>query len=133
MLSEAGKPIFASCGHEEQLCSLMALVQTFVMVVASWGDCLMRIRSSDLHICFSHRNPLILCVVSRDEFQLNAQVDLVYKQVIICYPYFCVASPFDAETREWQLFYEILTPFLCCPFRAFIEELYVKKGDCKLR
>uniref|UniRef100_A0A914ZNT0 Vacuolar fusion protein MON1 homolog n=1 Tax=Parascaris univalens TaxID=6257 RepID=A0A914ZNT0_PARUN len=82
VLSEAGKPIFASCGHEEQLCSLMALVQTFVMVVASWGDCLMRIRSADLHICFSHRNPLILCVVSRDEFQLNAQVDLVYKQII---------------------------------------------------
>ncbi|VDM49593.1 unnamed protein product [Toxocara canis] len=96
VLSEAGKPIFASCGHEEQLCSLMALVQTFVMVVASWSDCLMRIRSSDLRICFSHRNPLILCIVSRDEFQLNAQVDLLYKQVswLCFYIFFGSASSF---------------------------------------
>ncbi|VDK57011.1 unnamed protein product [Anisakis simplex] len=82
MLSEAGKPIFASCGHEERLCSLMALVQTFVMVVDSWSDCLVQIQSADVHIYFSHRNSLILCIVSRDRFQLSAQVDLVYKQVI---------------------------------------------------
>lgn len=86
VLSEVGKPIFASCGHEEQLCSLIALIQTFVMVVTSWNDSLKRIRSARLQISFSYRSPLILCVVSRNKFQLDAQVDLVYKQMlsIIC-------------------------------------------------
>lgn len=81
VLSEVGKPIFASCGHEEQLCSLIALIQTFVMVVTSWNDSLKRIRSAHMQISFSYRSPLILCIVSRDGFQLDAQVDLVYKQV----------------------------------------------------
>ncbi|KAL3982990.1 Trafficking protein Mon1 family protein [Acanthocheilonema viteae] len=86
ILSEVGKPIFASCGHEEQLCSLIALIQTFVMVVTSWNDSLKRIRSGHMQISFSYRTPLILCIVSRDGFQLDAQVDLVYKQMlsIIC-------------------------------------------------
>uniref|UniRef100_A0A8R1TTQ2 Vacuolar fusion protein MON1 homolog n=1 Tax=Onchocerca volvulus TaxID=6282 RepID=A0A8R1TTQ2_ONCVO len=86
VLSEVGKPIFASCGHEEQLCSLIALIQTFVMVVTSWNDSLKRIRSAHMQISFSYRSPLILCIVSRDGFQLDAQVDLVYKQMlsIIC-------------------------------------------------
>ncbi|VDO27712.1 unnamed protein product [Onchocerca flexuosa] len=86
VLSEVGKPIFASCGHEEQLCSLIALIQTFVMVVTSWNDNLKRIRSAQMQISFSYRSPLILCIVSRDGFQLDAQVDLVYKQMlsIIC-------------------------------------------------
>ncbi|VDK86379.1 unnamed protein product [Litomosoides sigmodontis] len=86
VLSEVGKPIFASCGHEEQLCSLVALIQTFVMVVTSWNDSLKRIRSGHVQISFSYRSPLILCIVSRDGFQLDAQVDLVYKQMlsIIC-------------------------------------------------
>uniref|UniRef100_A0A915PJN9 Ribosomal protein L2 C-terminal domain-containing protein n=1 Tax=Setaria digitata TaxID=48799 RepID=A0A915PJN9_9BILA len=86
VLSEVGKPIFASCGHEEQLCSLIALIQTFVMVVTSWNDSLKRIRSAQMQISFSYRSPLILCIVSRDGFQLDAQVDLVYKQMlsIIC-------------------------------------------------
>lgn len=81
VLSEVGKPIFVSCGYEEQLCSLIALMQTFVMVVASWNDNLIRIRSSRLQIAFSYRSPLILCIVSRSGFQLDTQVDLVYKQV----------------------------------------------------
>lgn len=86
VLSEVGKPIFASCGHEEQLCSLIALIQTFVMVVTSWNDSLKRIRSAHMQISFSYRSPLILCIVSRDGFQLDAQVDLVYKQVIFLSP-----------------------------------------------
>lgn len=81
VLSEVGKPIFASCGHEEQLCSLIALIQTFVMVVTSWNDSLKRICSSRMQISFSYRSPLILCIVSRNGFQLDTQVDLVYKQV----------------------------------------------------
>ncbi|VDM95875.1 unnamed protein product [Thelazia callipaeda] len=82
VLSEVGKPIFASCGHEEQLCSLIALIQTFIMVVTSWNDSLKRIRSAHLQISFCYRSPLILCIVSRDGLQLDAQVDLILS--IIC-------------------------------------------------
>lgn len=82
VLSEAGKPIFASCGSEEQLCSIAALVQTFVMVVGSWGDSLTLLRSHHVHICFSHRSPLILAIVSRNPFHLEAQLDILYKQVL---------------------------------------------------
>lgn len=82
VLSEAGKPIFASCGSEEQLCSLAALIQTFVMVVGSWADSLIRFRSARVHICFSYRSPLILAIVSRTPFNLEAQLDILYKQVL---------------------------------------------------
>lgn len=82
VLSEVGKPIFASCGSEEQLCSLAALIQTFVMVVGSWGDSLIRFRSLRTHICFSYRSPLILAIVSRTPFNLEAQLDILYKQVL---------------------------------------------------
>lgn len=81
VLSEAGKPIFASCGSEEQLCSLAALIQTFVMVVGSWADSLIRFRSLKTHICFSYRSPLILAIVSRTPFNLESQLDILYKQV----------------------------------------------------
>ncbi|VDD94196.1 unnamed protein product [Enterobius vermicularis] len=82
VLSEAGKPIFASCGSEEQLCSLAALIQTFVMVVGSWADSLIRFRSLKTHICFSYRSPLILAIVSRTPFNLESQLDILYKQVL---------------------------------------------------
>lgn len=82
LLSEAGKPIFASCGSEEQLCSLAALVQAFVMTVESWGDSLERLRSPRVHICFLHRSPLILAIVSRSAFHLEDQLDILYKQVL---------------------------------------------------
>uniref|UniRef100_A0A0N5ARU9 Vacuolar fusion protein MON1 homolog n=1 Tax=Syphacia muris TaxID=451379 RepID=A0A0N5ARU9_9BILA len=82
LLSEAGKPIFASGGSEEEVCSLAALIQAFIMVVNSWGDILLRLRSHKMHICFSYRSPLILAIASRNPYNLEAQLDILFKQVL---------------------------------------------------
>ncbi|KAK0398107.1 hypothetical protein QR680_002432 [Steinernema hermaphroditum] len=82
VLSAYGKPIFASAGHEDRMCPLFALVQAFVHKVESWKDNLCSIDAPNLHVRFSHRHPLILCIVSRSPFQLTNQLDVVYHQIL---------------------------------------------------
>ncbi|TMS37699.1 hypothetical protein L596_004579 [Steinernema carpocapsae] len=82
VLSAYGKPIFASAGHEDRMCPLFALVQAFVHKVESWKDNLCSIDAPNLHVRFSHRHPLILCIASRSPFQLTNQLDVIYHQVL---------------------------------------------------
>ncbi|KAK0399300.1 hypothetical protein QR680_002981 [Steinernema hermaphroditum] len=82
VLSSYGKPIFASTGHEDRMCPLFALIQAFVYKVESRKDNLCCIDAPNLHVRFSHRHPLILCIVSRTPFQLSDQLDVVYHQIL---------------------------------------------------
>ncbi|PAV92355.1 hypothetical protein WR25_20211, partial [Diploscapter pachys] len=82
VLSEYGRPIYASCGYEEQLCSLFALIGVFVSRISSWGDTLQTISSGEVHVHFSHRSPLILCLVSRKSERLDDQISVVFDQIL---------------------------------------------------
>ncbi|VDK51334.1 unnamed protein product [Cylicostephanus goldi] len=62
VLSEYGRPIFVSCGQEDQLCSLFALIGVFVSRVKVWGDRLLQFSSGDVHVQFCQRSSLILCI-----------------------------------------------------------------------
>ncbi|VDN59784.1 unnamed protein product [Dracunculus medinensis] len=103
LLSEVGKPIYASCGHEEELCSLTALIQTFVMVAESWEDSLINMCSGNLYIAFSHRGPLIICIIVRDNCLLDTHIDLVYKQVLSVLCRVQLLSIFDLKGPSFDL------------------------------
>lgn len=82
VLSEFGRPIFVSCGHEDQLCSLFALIGIFVSRVKLWGDRLLQFSSGDIHVRFCHRSTLILCIVSRSYEQLDEQLNILFDQIV---------------------------------------------------
>ncbi|KAE9421226.1 hypothetical protein Angca_004852, partial [Angiostrongylus cantonensis] len=82
VLSEFGRPIFVSCGHEDQLCSLFALIGIFVSRVKLWGDRLLQFSSGDVHVRFCHRSSLILCIVSRSYEQLDEQLNILFDQIV---------------------------------------------------
>lgn len=52
------------------------------MVAESWEDSLINMCSGNLYIAFSHRGPLIICIIVRDNCLLDTHIDLVYKQVL---------------------------------------------------
>jgi len=100
ILSEFGKPIFSSTGQADELCTTFALIQVLVRRYESWEDSLLSIQMPpDVYIQFSHRSPLILCIVSRHPYNLAHQLDIVYNQVI-------------SVLTKWML-----------------KEIYVKMGD----
>ncbi|KAK6019871.1 trafficking protein Mon1 [Ostertagia ostertagi] len=82
VLSEYGRPIFVSCGHEDQLCSLFALIGVFVSRVKMWGDRLLQLSSGDVHVRFCHRSSLILCIVSRSYELLDDQLNVLFDQIV---------------------------------------------------
>ncbi|KAK6747334.1 hypothetical protein RB195_000500 [Necator americanus] len=82
VLSEYGRPIFVSCGHEDQLCSLFALIGVFVSRVKVWGDRLLQFSSGDVHVHFCQRSSLILCIVSRTFEQLDEQLNVLFDQIV---------------------------------------------------
>nr|CDJ88746.1 Vacuolar fusion protein MON1 domain containing protein [Haemonchus contortus] len=82
VLSEYGRPIFVSCGHEDQLCSLFALIGVFVSRVKLWGDRLLQLSSGDVHVRFCHRSSLILCIVSRSCELLDDQLNVLFDQIV---------------------------------------------------
>ncbi|VDM51789.1 unnamed protein product [Angiostrongylus costaricensis] len=70
------------CGHEDQLCSLFALIGIFVSRVKLWGDRLLQFSSGDVHVRFCHRSSLILCIVSRSYEQLDEQLNILFDQIV---------------------------------------------------
>jgi len=83
ILSEFGKPIFSSCGREDELCGVFALIQVFVKRYEAWKDTLVSIQAPPhFFVQFSHRAPLILCIVSRHPYNLRLQLDIVHNQVV---------------------------------------------------
>ncbi|CAJ0602691.1 unnamed protein product [Cylicocyclus nassatus] len=82
VLSEYGRPIFVSCGQEDQLCSLFALIGVFVSRVKVWGDRLLQFSSGDVHVQFCQRSSLILCIVSRTYEQLDEQLNVLFDQIV---------------------------------------------------
>ncbi|KRZ51252.1 DNA ligase 4 [Trichinella nativa] len=87
VLSDAGKPVYTRHCSEEELSSLMGVIQALVSFVSSQneGDELRTIRAGVWTFVFSHRAPLILCLVSRrsdSAEQLSRQLDLVHRQIL---------------------------------------------------
>uniref|UniRef100_A0A914YZG5 Vacuolar fusion protein MON1 homolog n=1 Tax=Panagrolaimus superbus TaxID=310955 RepID=A0A914YZG5_9BILA len=82
ILSEYGKPIFSSCGREDEMSSFFALIQVLVKRYETWENGLKSIQTSGLHIEISFRAPLILCIVSRHPFNLVLQLDIVFNQIL---------------------------------------------------
>ena len=85
ILSEAGKPIYSRHGDEDQLASLMAVMQATVSFVQDMGDNIRAIRSKGTTIVFLNRKPLILVGVSHmldNVTQLIVQMTYMYHQVL---------------------------------------------------
>ncbi|CAJ0933136.1 unnamed protein product, partial [Mesorhabditis belari] len=82
VLSEYGRPIYVSCGQEDQLCAFFALIGVFVNRVRHNGDMLNSISSKDLHAHFLFRKPLILCIVSKRRDQLRSQLEVLFNQIL---------------------------------------------------
>ncbi len=88
ILSEAGKPIYSLHGDEDELASLMAVMQAMVSYVAgmSASDALagMALEGGG-RIVFAPRPPLILVAVSwgaESERQLGQQITYLYNQLL---------------------------------------------------
>ena len=60
ILSDAGKPIYSRYGDEDQLASLMAVMQATVSFVQDMSDNIRAIKSNGTSIVFLNRKPLIL-------------------------------------------------------------------------
>ena len=86
VLSEAGKPIFSIHGEEDDLASIMAVMQAMVSYVIDMGDVLKSFNAGpDRQIVFLNKGPLILVAVSRGTesvSQLIVQLTYVYNQIL---------------------------------------------------
>lgn len=66
VLSDAGKPIFALHGDEDELASLMAVMQALVSFVLDSGDSLRSFQvGGGKKVVFVNKGPLILVAVTR--------------------------------------------------------------------
>lgn len=65
VLSDAGKPIFSLHGDEDELASLMAVMQAMVSYVVDMGDSLKSLIVGGKKVVFLSKGPLILVAVSR--------------------------------------------------------------------
>lgn len=77
VLSDAGKPIFALHGDEDEQASLMAVMQAMVSYVADMGDSLRSLVVGSKKIVFLSKGPLILVAVSKGKesiMQLSVQL-----------------------------------------------------------
>lgn len=85
VLSESGKPIFSQHGDEDELASLMAVMQAMVSYVIDMGDVLKSMSAGGKQIAFLHKGPLILVAVtqgSESASQLAVQLTYVYHQIL---------------------------------------------------
>ncbi|CAI4222173.1 unnamed protein product [Auanema sp. JU1783] len=82
VLSETGRPIFMSSGMEDQWCGLFALIGVFVTRIEHFDDSLHTISDGEIHVYFCHKKPLILCIVSRSEEQLDMQLNALFDQIL---------------------------------------------------
>ena len=85
ILSEAGKPIYSRYGDEDQLASLMAVMQATVSFVQDMGDNIRAIKSKGTTIVFLNRKPLILVAVTHtteSATQLIVQLTYLYHQLL---------------------------------------------------
>lgn len=85
VLSEAGKPIYSRYGDENQLASLMGVMQATVSFVQDLGDNLRCIKAKDTNIVFLTKRPLILVAVSHTMetvTQLIVQLTYLYQQLL---------------------------------------------------
>jgi len=85
VLSDAGKPIFTLHGDEDELASLMAVMQAMVSYVADMGDSLRSIVVGGKKIVFLSKGPLILVAVSQGKesiMQLSVQLTYIYHQIL---------------------------------------------------
>ena len=86
ILSDAGKPIYSHHGDEDELASLMAVMQAHVSFVHDMdGDNIRAIHCHDCSIVFLNKGPLILVAVSRGMetvTQLIVQLTYMYHQVL---------------------------------------------------
>ena len=85
ILSDAGKPIYSRYGDEDQLASLMAVMQATVSFVQDMSDNIRAIKSNGTSIVFLNRKPLILVAVSHtteSPTQLIVQLTYLYHQVL---------------------------------------------------
>ena len=84
-MSDAGKPIYSRYGDEDQLASLMAVMQATVSFVQDMSDNIRAIKSNGTSIVFLNRKPLILVAVSHtteSPTQLIVQLTYLYHQVL---------------------------------------------------
>ena len=65
ILSEAGKPIYSRHGDEDELSSLMAVMQAHVEFVHDLGDTMRAVHCEDATIAFLSKRPIILVAVSK--------------------------------------------------------------------
>jgi hypothetical protein len=65
ILSEAGKPIYSRHGDEDELSSLMAVMQAHVEFVHDLGDTMRALHCADTTIAFLSKRPIILVAVSK--------------------------------------------------------------------
>ncbi|XP_059091003.1 vacuolar fusion protein MON1 homolog A-like isoform X2 [Tigriopus californicus] len=85
VLSESGKPIFSQHGDEDELASLMAVMQAMVSYVIDMGDVLKSMSAGGKQIAFLHKGPLILVAVTQGNesaSQLAVQLTYVYHQIL---------------------------------------------------
>uniref|UniRef100_A0A0K0EGY2 Vacuolar fusion protein MON1 homolog n=1 Tax=Strongyloides stercoralis TaxID=6248 RepID=A0A0K0EGY2_STRER len=86
ILSETGRPIFASCGEENRYSDLFALITVLVKKPEENSDSLQTIQANDLHIVFMSKSYMIFCIVSKFPFNLTQQLQLVYHQILSLLP-----------------------------------------------
>jgi len=85
ILSEAGKPIYTRYGNEENLVTMMGLMQAIISFVQDNKDSIKCVSAGNHKFVFLVRGPLILVVVSSSkdsQTQLNVQLTYVYHQVL---------------------------------------------------
>jgi len=85
ILSEAGKPIYTRYGNEENLVTMMGLMQAIVSFVIDNNDNIRSLIAGKHKIVFLARGPIILVAVSSgadSQAQLVLQLTYVYHQVL---------------------------------------------------
>eukprot|EP00054_Salpingoeca_dolichothecata_P018406 m.113092 g.113092 ORF g.113092 m.113092 type:complete len:515 (+) comp22858_c0_seq6:97-1641(+) len=90
IISSAGKPIFSRYGNEENLASLMGVMQALSSFVQDDKDELMSFTAGKHRFVYQHRGPLLLVMVAstgESEAQLSMQLNYVYSQIIFVLTY----------------------------------------------
>lgn len=85
ILSDAGKPIYSRHGDEDELSSLMAVMQAHVSFVHDLKDNIRAVHTADTTIVFLNKGPLILVAVSKGTesvTQLIVQLTYMYHQLL---------------------------------------------------
>uniref|UniRef100_A0AC34QY11 Vacuolar fusion protein MON1 homolog n=1 Tax=Panagrolaimus sp. JU765 TaxID=591449 RepID=A0AC34QY11_9BILA len=103
ILSEYGKPIYSSYGNEHEFASYFAIIQVLVKRYEIWGDELKCIQASNCHIHISFKSPLILCIISEHPFNLQAQLDIVFTQVLSMLSRKSIRSSYEENGEQFDI------------------------------